>query len=448
MTMTDVNAQFDAERAAQQANVTDYNKRAAEWNAMTPEQRQSVGDAERLSRFETAVALGKMRNLGGGRYEVNDPGSWDNGEVFRVTRADNGTRQMLVMPEHGLDSFYSMYPEWHDFGTIIPAGLSHIPSVLKAAGIYFEVFQRPAGGWQDLTDTALRNKWFKLHPDEYESADDVPDHVFIEERGKFQNYRSDTLATLGVVGKIHTSIQPAQSMEFLQKLVDDQSVLIQSAGALGGGTRIFLDCLLPEDMIIDAEGVADHVELHVIILDRFDGQGKFMAIVTPWRCRCRNTERLALLNAVTSWGVRHTTRAKDRADEAMRTLKLTRAYAAEFVKEETALVHTAITEAELKAIIDEVFDRPEDESKKQATVNGTRENEILAKYESYAADLGRTAYAAERAMTDYLDHGAPRRVKSEAELKAARVTAAFLGSDDDRKDATHKALMRRMNYRA
>ena len=426
----DVNAQFDTTRAGQTASIERYNREAEAWNAMTPEQRADLVNGDREQRFEQLVALGKMKNLGSGRYQVNDPGSWDNGEVFRVERSVNDRRGLLVMPEHGLDistgqvAFYGRVPEWHNFGTIIPAGLSSVPAVLRAARIDFDVLQRPAGGWMvDYTQ--------------------IPSHQFVPEDGKFQNYRSDTLAPLGIVGKIHTAIQPAESMLFLQQLVSDNSVIIESAGALDGGTRIFISCLLPEDLVVDAKGIADHVQLYVVIFDRFDGQGQFQAVVTPWRPRCKNTERLALSGAVTRWGVRHTTRAKDRAAEAMRTLKLTSAYAGQFVKEETALAHTAITEAELKVILDEVFDRPEDESKKQATVNGIRESLILGKFDAYAADLGRTAYAAERALTDYLDHDAVRRVKSAAELKAARVTAAFLGSDDDRKDAAHKALMRR-----
>jgi phage/plasmid-like protein (TIGR03299 family) len=432
--MTDVNAGFDAMRAVQRSEVSEQNASAAAWNALTPAQRAeqaAAKDTSAATRFEQRVAGGTMVNLGNGRYKVNEPGSYDNGEVFQVQRSSTDLRTLLVMPEHGLDTsagkvaFYSRYPEWHDFGTIIPSGLSSIPAVLKAAGIYFDVLQRPAGGWG-------------------ETAEGMP--AFFPEAGKFQNYRSDTLHGLGIVGKVHRSIQPARSMQFLQDMVEDDSVIIESAGAFEGGKRIFITCLLPEHMVIDAGGIGDEVQMHVAVIDRFDGQGEFQAIATPWRIRCGNTERLALANAVTRWGVRHTTHAADRVNEAQRTLGLAHKYQAAFVEEETLLARTPLQAAGFEEVIREVWERDfTTETKKSATMANRREDALQAGFAEYSEELGKTAYAAERAATDYLDHAAPRRVKGDDAglLKARRVEAAFLGSDDDTKAAVHKKLMLR-----
>jgi phage/plasmid-like protein (TIGR03299 family) len=444
----DVNEQFDTTRGAQVATIEDYNRRAEAWNAMTPEQRAATVNAGRAERFEDLVALGKMQNLGNGRYKVNDPDSWDDGEVFRVERSRTDLRQLLVLPEHGLDestgavAFYSRTEEWHRFGTIIPSGLSSIPAVLRAARINFDVLQRPAGGWLPLDTPELRETWLSGKVEGTLSADGK--FVFVPEEGKFQNYRSDTLAGLGIVGKVHTSIQPAESMLFLQNLVDDGSVIIESAGALDGGKRIFLSCLLPEEMVIDAGGIGDRVRLYVAVLDRFDGQGQFQAVVTPWRPRCGNTERLALAQAVTRWGVRHTTNAKTRVEDARRTLRLSNQYAEAFVAEETALAQAAMRTDEFIALVREVFPRDlAAESRKQTTLFDRRDNQLAALWAQYEADLGPTAYTAERAFTDWLDHAAPRRVTGD-QLAAARATAAFLGSDDDTKGQVHKRLMARV----
>lgn len=451
---TDVNAQFDATRAGQVKTIEDYNRSAQEWNAMSPAQRDEIanqGNSARAQRFEDLVALGKMDNLGNGRYKVNDPESWDNGEVFVVQRAAGDLRSLLVLPETGLDAstgevaFYSRTPEWHSYGTIIPSGLSSIPSVLRAARINFNVLQRPAGGWQHLETEAEKAAWYKRNGWDDDYAGGVPEFVFIPEDGKFQNYRDDTLGELGIVGKIHTAIQPAESMAFLQGLVNDDAVIVESAGALDGGKRIFISCLMPETMTVDASGIADEVQLYVAVFDRFDGQGQFQAVTTPWRPRCGNTERLALANAVTRWGVRHTTNARTRVLEAQRTLRLSNKYAEEFVAEETKLARNKISVDQFIALVDESFDRGDraEESKKQTTVNDRRETALVAAFAENSAELGQTSYAAERAFTQYLDHAAPRRVKTPDELKAARVKAAFLGSDDDVKARVHKKLMTR-----
>jgi phage/plasmid-like protein (TIGR03299 family) len=430
--MTDVNTAFDATRAAQLSEVREQNASATAWNALTPAQREAQAATAASTRFEARVASGTMRNLGNGRYQVNEEGSGDNGEIFQVQRSSTDLRQLLVMPEHGLDTstgkvaFYSRYPEWHDFGTIIPAGLSSIPAVLKAAGIFFDVLQRPAGGWGMQED----GEGLEFYPED----------------GKFQNYRSDTLAPLGIVGKVHRSIQPARSMAFLQNMVEDDGVIIESAGAFNGGRRIFITCLLPEHMVIDAEGINDQVQMHVAVIDRFDGQGEFQAIATPWRIRCGNTERLALRNAVARWGVRHTTHAEDRVDEAQRTLGLARRYQAEYVAEETALARNNMLLDEFHALVGEIFPRDlAEESKKQTTVNDRRDTQLHALFAQYSTELGGTAYAAERVFTDYTDHMSPRRVAGGAEvLKARRAEAAFLGTDDDVKAVVHKKLMLRL----
>jgi phage/plasmid-like protein (TIGR03299 family) len=432
--VTDVNTAFDTERTAQLTEVTEFNARATELNA-TRGQRADIDFAAAASRFEQRVANGTMKNLGGGRYEVNEPGSWDNGEIFNVQRRVDGLRELLVMPEHGLDvstgetAFYGRVPEWHDKGTIIPTGLSSIPAVLTAARINFKVKQRPAGGWG---------------PVQAEEGATLVGSQFYPEEGKFQNYRDDTLAGLGIVGKIFTPIQPAESMAFLQGLVNDGSVIVESAGALDGGKRIFISCLLPTDMVVDADGIADHVQLYVVVFDRFDGQGQFQAVVTPWRPRCKNTERLGLANAVTRWGIRHTTNAHTRVEEAQKTLRLSSQYAEQFTEEETLLARTAIAAGEFDALIAELWPRDKnEETKRSATVADKREAQLHQVFEQEVDAVGRTAYAAERAVTGWLDNVAPRRVVGD-KLAAARATASFIGTDDDTKTAAHARLMQRV----
>jgi phage/plasmid-like protein (TIGR03299 family) len=448
--MTDVNAGFDAERAFQVARISDYNDQATAWNALSPEERATQEMAGAVARFEERVAAGELRNLGGGRYEVTT--GFDRGEVFYVQRSAGNLRQLMVMPEAGLDTkadgtaaLYSRYPEWHNLGTIIPAGLSSIPGVLKAAGLDFEVEQRPSGMWRPFTEDELAAR-----QEQYDWSDDQLDGIatgeFVEVPGQFVNYRTDSGAPFAVVGKIYTPIQPAQSMAFLQGLIDDDSVIIESAGCMAGGARIFITCLLPQTMVIDAEGIADEVQMHIAVIDRYDGNGKFLAIATPWRIRCGNTERFALRDAVARWGIRHTTTAPQRVAEAQRTLGLTNKYAERFVAEETALARTELTSDDFSELMAEVWGERDlvKESKKSATIANRREEGLRGLFSLYSGELGQTAYSAERAVTDWLDHVAPRRISDKDKLAAARATAALEGSDDDRKAAAHTALMRRV----
>ncbi len=105
---------------------------------------------------------------------MNDPGSWDNGEIL-VNQSG------LILPQHMLDmtsgeaALYTTVPAWHGLGTVIPAGLSSIDAVLKAAHIDFEV---------------------SLVPDLYNWQGEIR-----EAADSFFSVRTDTGAKLGEVGK-------------------------------------------------------------------------------------------------------------------------------------------------------------------------------------------------------------------------------------------------------
>jgi phage/plasmid-like protein (TIGR03299 family) len=420
MTVTDVNAEFDTERQGQIERVT-------AWNESLPAQRAAAAAsmASRVEAFNTRAAAGELRDLGNGRYEATT--GWDRGEIFTVSRNTRTQLVEMVMPESGLDTstgqaaFYGREPEWHQLGTIIPAGLSDISAILKASGCGFTVKQRPVE--------------FSLP-----GRDDVTVHT--EVPGQFVNYRDDTGAPLGVVGKIYTPVQPAQSVGFLQALVNDGNAVVDTMGALDGGKRIFCSLRLPEDMVIDAGGVNDHIRLYVVVFDRFDGQGQFQAVATPWRPRCGNTERLGLANAVTSWGVRHTTTAPERVTEAQKTLALSHRYAGEFAAEENELARAKMSLDTVDELIAEIWGEQDATAGNRAKLaNSRRRDEIHGLARNYTEELGRTGYALERVFTDWFDHVAPKKVIGDGAKAAARATAALVGTDDGKKTKVHAKLL-------
>ena len=98
------------------SSVPDVNERfAAERRA------QLTQAAGRQVDLDRRVADGRLVPLGGGRYRVNDPGSWDDGEVWTLTDGQ-------VRPQAGLDvttgqpALYTAVPAWHQLGTVIPGG--------------------------------------------------------------------------------------------------------------------------------------------------------------------------------------------------------------------------------------------------------------------------------------------------------------------------------------
>lgn len=411
MPTLDVNQAFADERAVQLGRI-----------------EKAAGDlADKQARFDQRVAEGKMRNLGNGRFMVTEPGTWDNGEIFVV--GANG----LAMPQHSLDvvegktALYSRVPAWHGLGQVVPEGVSDIDTVLDLGGINFEVGLRP------VTFTV-----------------DAGDNPGILD-GKFVTFRGDTKAGLGVVGDRYQVIQNRQVFLFLQELTEHYDLAWETAGGLHGGRRVFVSLRLPEDITIDAEGVNDTVVPFIVGINSHDGNSLFRVVVTPWRPVCGNTERFAVRDAHTYWGIRHSGDPTRALEEARRTLGLSLKYYQNFAAEETKLAQAELAMADFHKLCDEVFPvKPNPKtgvvSKKALTSKDQRQAELddLFMNAETTANCHGTAYGAERAVTEWLDWKTavrPGRDRGALNEGIIRATSMLEGAADDKKTQAHQRLI-------
>jgi phage/plasmid-like protein (TIGR03299 family) len=394
---------------------------AADLNAAFAAERrgQLQAVADRQADVQARVAAGTLVPIGNGSYRVNDPGSWDNGEVWNLQNGE-------VLPQHGLDTttgqvaLYTAVPAWHELGNVIPGGTSDIDQVLELGGIDFEVIRRPVL---------------------YQNSLGGPTIVLADQ---FVTVRQDTGAGLGVVGARYEVFQNRDIFEFLQDLVASDEVVWESAGALRDGRRVFVCLRLPETVTIDAEGVNDQIVPYIAALNSHDGSSQAQVVATPWRIECGNTERFAVRDAHTRWGVRHTRNARDRVAEARRTLRLSVRYFQAFAAEEEALAQTEVTIAEFRQVVEQLWPAPEqDAPKRTQTHHRNRLDTLTGLYGSNSERLGATAYAAERAITEYADWKTPIRPTGSLRGRdlAARATAVLEGSNDDVKSRAHRQLL-------
>ncbi|MFJ9179401.1 DUF932 domain-containing protein [Streptomyces sp. NPDC102360] len=288
----------------------------------------------------------------------------------------------------GAAALYASIPAWHGLGNVIPGGISDIDTVLGLAGIDFQVHRVPA--------FYLWNGELRQH------------------HGKYHTVRGDTGAALGVVGSQYAPIQNRSGFEFLQELVNDFGVIWESAGALREGRKVFISIRLPRTITIDAEGINDEIVPFVAVINSHDGRSPFTAVVTPWRPVCGNTERFAVRDAYTRWTVRHTKSATDRIKEARRTLSLSVNYYDKWASEETALARTDFAIDEFDRLIGELWPRSDDATARTARADDRRRDTLADMFTVQAQEIGRTAYTAERVITDYLDHVAPPRQDHDA----------------------------------
>lgn len=397
---------------------------------------------DRAERFRDKVAKdvasGAMTDLGNGLYRVNQ--GWDAGETLRL-RTDLPTLDLdqiesAITGAHGLDTlsdgrtalYVAGEPAWHSFGTHFTEPLTSVSAVLGASGLDFTVGLTPQGGINPVT----------------QEFEEVP--------GLFHTRRMDTGAVLGAVGKIYTPLQNAEAFEFMEGLFHGHDFRPVSAGSFRDGKRVFITAELPDEMIVDPSGFADHIRQFVVILNSHDGSSPVTAITTPWRVVCANTERFAMKDAVHKWTIRHTKNAKNKLAAAARTLDLTTAYYHEWQEQESALVRDPFHENEINALVDAIWgeapDTNADETSKRAvTLDADRRDKVMDVFRMERERVGSNAYAAERAITGYVDHYANLRPRGA--LKGNRLGALAQGimeeTMDEPKHKAHKVLMTRIN---
>ncbi|MFB7596920.1 DUF932 domain-containing protein [Streptomyces sp. NPDC056160] len=315
----------------------------------------------------------------------------------------------------GTAALYTSTPAWHGLGTVIPGGISDIDTVLRLGQIDFQVDKQPV-----------------LYP--YGTERRTMD-------GHFVTVREDTGAALGVVGQRYTVFQQRQIFTFLEDLADTHGVLWESAGALRGGRRVFVTMQIPDSLIIDRGGLDDEIRLFIVAINSHDGTSQAEVVVTPWRVVCANTERFALADANSRWAIRHTSSGLENLAEARRTLGLTLKYAETFEAEETALARTDLAIDEFHRTIADLWPVDDDATDRTRKSHERRVERLDAMFRTETERAGATAYAAERAVTDYLDHIAPRRPGRTMTEEIARATALLEGTDDEMKSKAHRRLL-------
>lgn len=413
--MIDVNAQWREFKRAQVADAfTAVENRWRQIEEYDSGLTQAVLDAKLKADTES----GKIEMIGPDRYRFT--GGWDRNETFTVRRATRPEELPLVLPEHGLEetrngvSLFTAQPAWHELGWVNGEATSDLDLVIKKGGLDFNVVHKPVYFFDDRGE---------IH--------EVP--------GKFATARDDTWAGLGVVGKIHKSVQPRESLGWLESLTGSGELLYESAGVLRGGAKTFVTVRLPDDVRIDKEGVNLEVRPYLALLDDHAGERQLWAVLTPWIVVCQNTHNFALRDAVTRWGVRHSINIHGKLEEARRELGLTVQGYEAFTAEEETLLHTGMTTAQFEDFLAQLYPRTDEDSSKNAiTREAKRDDQLHEAWAFETSRLGGNRFAAEMALTGYWDNV----VRSAAEGKGAVTRAtALIEGEDRKKTAVHKQLL-------
>ena len=180
--------------------------------------------------------------------------------------------------------------------------------------------------------------------------------------------RMDTETPLGIVSDHYGVVQNEDAFKFLDTLLTGQltdsghTPIIETAGVLGHGERVFVTAKFPEQIILD-NNTDDRVEMYVVFTTAHDGTGAVNVMCTPTRVVCNNTLNFAMRHNVGKLSLAHSSgimnrldlQKKENAEFAYKALNMYQIYKKSLEESFTHLQNIRLSEKDLERILAEVL---------------------------------------------------------------------------------------------
>ena len=200
---------------------------------------------------------------------------------------------------------------WHGLGQVFDGPIM-VEEALKLSHADYTVEKQPIVA---LTPEIIE----ALGGNDMVHLNDLISQSIIE--GKMATIRTDKQRVLGVVSDSYGVVQNAEAFKFIDVLcsgeLGNHAPVIETAGVLGKGERIFITAKFSEQIILDNKS-DDRVEMYVVFTTSHDGTGAVNCMVTPTRVVCNNTLNMAFKNHQGKISLRHSANIMQRLDLSSR----------------------------------------------------------------------------------------------------------------------------------
>lgn len=230
--------------------------------------------------------------------------------------------------ERGTHSFFSRKElAWHGLGQVIQEATSP-EEALKLANLDYEVSLKPiyASFIPDGCTVRGKEPYLEVYDKQNQFVQELKKKGALLPNNKAV-CRLDNYAALGIVGNKYTLVQNIDSLNFIYDILkhnpdikERNDIVIETAGVLGIGERIFVTAKLPKGFKIGEE--KDYTELYIVFTNSHDGSSSLTAMVTPVRVVCNNTLTAALGNNKSKVSFKHTKNIHNAMKEGLSLLNL------------------------------------------------------------------------------------------------------------------------------
>lgn len=251
-------------------------------------------------------------------------------------------------------------------------------------------------------------------------------------------YRNDTKAPLGIVSNGYREVQPGAVLEFFRDLTEAGGFIMDTAGSLHGGRRVWALAKMNEGANVHKE---DRVMPYLLLATSFDGGLATTAKFTAVRVVCHNTLTIAVNRDEGERTVRTTHNAMFDATLVKQRMGLIRSAWDQFMEEARVLSNKKLSDAAVDKVLRDLVEPtlgPKADGTRQDT-DGVRNSKAyravmeLFNGKAIGSDLVQpgSAWAWLNAVTQYVDHERGRNADT-------RMNAAWFGSGDAMKSRAYE----------
>lgn len=228
--------------------------------------------------------------------------------------------------------------------------------------------------------------------------------------------RVDTGEVLGTVGPDYRPVKNLELAQFADALLgEDRAMVLETAGSLLGGRRVFACLRIPGGTFEAAPG--DVVHQYMLVSNGHGGFAALLGGTTSVRVVCKNTHTMAERDLGRSFRIFHTSSLEKRLAQARLMLGTAQAEVRRFEEQARALVAMQLsdrdTEAFLHAAFVEIWGDPNDTSlapdmRDRMLVKSQEMYEVwmnlLANERNSMPGIRGTLWAAYNAVSEWIDH--------------------------------------------
>jgi len=166
--------------------------------------------------------------------------------------------------------------------------------------------------------------------------------------------RDSDKSVLGVVGKNYRPLQNAEAFKFFQPFIDAKEAVLDTAGSLRDGKRVWVLARLNRDPVDVVDG--DAIRKYALLSNSHDGTLAIRVGFTPIRVVCANTMALAHGDAGSAlMRIRHTKGASEALEAVRKAMVIADQSFEATIDQLRLMARKGVVMEDLKAMVKEVF---------------------------------------------------------------------------------------------